>query len=467
ANARDPYYQTYPGYLWRVPIAIVGGSAPHLGRIINGPTGLELNYEYDPNTGFWDIVMQWPNPVLGLHNIILEIYDQNNTTPVTLNWNLHVRVENAVFVSLSRGNNNNDGTFANPIRDFLGLMGPLEPTTTFSRYTAYFESGTYNTLWDYDPSWPNQFNMPMRADQKAVQFIGIPGENVTIDVSPDGGPTFTGGAFGLGNGTNNGSPFVMKNIRCIGTCHQPTGTAQRLVLVGESSNMLIFESTFEGQVGPGTQGQNPSYFQFNRAQSNYAKGRNIFMRNNINDLNNYMFSEIYDMEQCVFQSNIISGTTSGISRLVYLKELSRQFAIRGNTSLDTDSICVFIDSSVGQYTDIQVEYNNWKMATTGERFVVVGSTGTVPVGDIQLSRNTATGGVIQFRGTGGGGPVNIQDCIRQTSEGVSGIDETVVGITWNLIRDSQAASGIVDVNNKLIDRITNLGRLGAEVSDNP
>ncbi len=169
------FYKAYPGLVYNVRMAVIGGAYPFTYRLTAASSGMTINSQ----TG--EII--WPNPTAqgSPHSVTVSVTDQENTT-VTRSWTITVTTSGWLFVDAVNGDNGNSGDITHPKKDFLGIYGGTtysdKYTDTYANYFVYFRTGTYYMDGFVDAeSGPYVQWVP---SLKPYVWLAYPGETVTI-----------------------------------------------------------------------------------------------------------------------------------------------------------------------------------------------------------------------------------------------------------------------------------------------
>jgi hypothetical protein len=173
-------FRTYPGIEYTIPVTWWGGSYPIVGcTLTNAPAGMVCEqYTMADGTQGWQI--RWPNPTTDANDIGIEIEDTLGATD-TGEWDIDVTTTDMFFVDSVNDGSGDTGTLAAP---FDTLEQARQNTTGYS--FLYFRAGTYTVVESSGTDTGND-QMEWTTSTRATNWIGYPGETVTID---HGGGTY-------------------------------------------------------------------------------------------------------------------------------------------------------------------------------------------------------------------------------------------------------------------------------------
>lgn len=243
---------------------------------------------------------------------------------------------------------------------------------------------------------------------------------------------------------------------------------QKSIQLGELDRFNAFGCSFGSQAGAGNAGDNPAHIFLIAARAGNFKDHICASHCDIQDQNNLMLMECYEINKGVLELNTLSNDVADTSRLVYFKENSKNMSVRRNTGkTSANAYLTQIGSSLGEYDMIETCWNDWKVTGSTLPILWMGIEASVNMGNNFNYRNTLTGGTINHDQTAGGGPVEYANNVRQYATGTAGITEdsplfTVEGTDTDLV----ATSGLVDAGTNLLtgaNRTSYLGLKGHEV----
>ena len=444
-DTRNRFYKAYPGVEYRVKAAVRGGAFPYFYELTTAPAGMLI----DPVSG--EIV--WPEPPeSGLpYDVVLQVTDQELTT-VTVNWTIQVTTDGFIFVDALNGNDNNDGSFANPYRTLNGWYKNNKSDGTHRDDFVYYMDGTYRTR---DVPIEDGIRMACADANKPMVQMAYPGHTPVIDVLNSHWIYY--------QGSNNVyfQGFVWENI------DQPNPSRMKqnaLVIESTGDHVTIFRNTFEGGISRNLTGANPGMV----FATNGNEGRNWAITNNrFNNVLGYSAVLAYDLENGLIAENIIDGMSGGDAWGLYIKISNKELTLRQNSAIGSVSKpLIRLDgyTTEERQRDIEVCYNN---GSGSERVLYIGNNPS-GAGRIWSYRNTWRGGFIMIRDQGGDdGPFYFErDAIQHNGAHADGIFRN--NSTAPVVQDDLVVgtSGVVDSNGGLAgsSRTNFLGTHGHEIS---
>lgn len=159
--------RAYPGLLYNIRAAVVGGAYPYVFVLSNAPAGMTIN----PTTG----EINWPNPAANASNITLTVTDAESTQ-VSQSWSITVGTSGFKFVDAVNGSSGGTGAIGSPWRTLADV---------YSRGTGndivYFRAGTYTTAGL--PTIDSGAELKTEFDQAArpVMWLAYPGAAPVLD----------------------------------------------------------------------------------------------------------------------------------------------------------------------------------------------------------------------------------------------------------------------------------------------
>ena len=132
------FYKAYPGLVYNVRPAVIGGAYPFTYTLTAYPSGMSIN----SSTG----IISWQNPTTtgSPHAVTVSVRDSEGTV-ATVSWTITVDSSGFYFVDAVDGKtvaNGGTGTFANPWKTIEDWY-LTKYNTAYQGGFLYFRSGTY------------------------------------------------------------------------------------------------------------------------------------------------------------------------------------------------------------------------------------------------------------------------------------------------------------------------------------
>lgn len=213
------YYKAYPGLVYDVDVAAIGGTYPYTYSLANAPSGMTIN----ATTGR----ITWPSPTeqANPYPVSVTVRDSAGAT-ASVSWSILVTTSGFRFVDAVNGrraSEGGDGSRANPWRSIADWYGNKYDTSSRGAF-LYFRSGTYRTA---DAPIEDGIRMAMAGSNKPLVWLAYPGESPVIDTTNSHICIYTGSSnayfdgFAIQNfNTNfgiridsNGNDVVFRNNR--------------------------------------------------------------------------------------------------------------------------------------------------------------------------------------------------------------------------------------------------------------
>ena len=131
-GAKNRIFKAYPGLLYNIRAAVIGGAYPYKHYLTAAPAGMSI----DENTG----EINWPNPQTSA-SATIRVVDSNGNE-ATETWSITVTTAGFHFVDASAPEGG-DGSWDNPWNDTLDFMTADKWDNSHAGDFIYFKSGTY------------------------------------------------------------------------------------------------------------------------------------------------------------------------------------------------------------------------------------------------------------------------------------------------------------------------------------
>lgn len=426
ANPANRYSKAYPGLIYEVDIATIGGLYPYQHTLNAGPAGMAI----DSNTGR----ISWPNPVAAgsPHSVSVSVRDASGkTTSVT--WTITVTTAGFRFIDAINGRTaaqGGDGTRQNPWRSPADFYRTKHDATYRGEF-IYWRSGTYRIA---DAPIEDRTRMALTGNNKPQVWLAYPGESPIIDTTNSHVAIYQGGS----NSYFDGLTFQNFN----------TGFGVRID--SNADNVIFRENLFRNlQAGWGGTGTNASAVMI---ANGGAVGRYWgFLNNRFEDIHDVAYGILsYRTDRVLVQGNAFRNFTVASSKAIGPKNGNSMWFIRDNRINISAGQGIWIDTySTGSdiTRDIEISYN-LVLVRTGHALWV----GQEPAryGEVTSLRNTYSGArVVVDNLTSTSGPVSFDsDVIINDTSSPNRITTSGSVLTRNLLIGS-ISDNIVDASGKL------------------
>ena len=463
----EMYRNAYPGIPYSCEIDIQGGAFPFHHEVITGPPGLTIGQDLIEVGDHLEIPddygrVYWPNPTLGVHPVHIRVFDQDNATPLDIVFSITVGVAGWLFVDPLLPAPTGDGTKYNPFKLLSQITNNDSTTTTYADHRIILRSGV--TQLEGMPANNNNFRLDPNTNPLVI--TGYPGESVQLEMYE--------GWFVL-SGT---SGFQISNLTVqYAPAFTPGGGTEPIYMFnaigsfdrGQFHNVVFKD--FKGDPLNVGQGNSAVAFFSNapRNHISFKKCSATGITGNIVDCYNWRHSVI---DQFKMYDAIIATSDGSSHGPFFVKQSPDHVTLRNIDIWDN----VTIDFGAPHPPGSLISYGGGSGAEnlefcycTIEASLPGGRDGTLAVGsnnavsdlieNIYVFRNSIKDSVLAELEA----HTNMPDGTEIHEKNIldTGIMPTSVKIT-NI--DNLDGTTYFDTNMKLIDRVTNLGKRGAEIS---
>ncbi len=416
-NTMNRYYKAYPGLLYEVPIAAIGGTYPNSFVLTAGPSGMSIN----ASTG----ILSWTNPTTSgsPHSVTVQVMDALGAT-ASVTWTITVTTSGFLFIDASAPNGGT-GSFANPFNS-IDDWYITKTNSAYSGQFLYFRSGTYNTnVAPVEDGW--RLAMPAH---KPTVWLAYPGESPIIDVT----------------GSHIAPYPSISNWYMEGLTIRNMDTDFGIRIDSGGNDMVFYHSVFDDMpVGAGGVGTNASGVMIANggSKSNYV----AFVNNTFSDFVGGGAYGIlgYYADKTLVQGNTFTNLTDSSTKAIGPKMNNGYWFIRDNRiNLGGSGDGVWIDTypTTG---NIEVSYN---LARSNGNAFWAGQE-TNGYGTIESYRNTYIGDVV-VDNLSGSGPVTFNaDVIVNSSTNPNHIDASGGSVTATNVLSGTTGAGMLDSNGNL------------------
>ncbi|MFZ5471678.1 MAG: right-handed parallel beta-helix repeat-containing protein, partial [Myxococcota bacterium] len=178
------FYKAYPGLMYRVRLAVIGGLYPYRFSLGTAPAGMEI----DPNDG----TITWANPTESgsPHQVQATVLDSEGSSQ-SVSWTITVTTQGFRFVDAINGRTvaeGGTGTFANPWKTIVdwyeGNVYESKRAQSYVNEFLYWREGVYSLANVYtEDGTPGQDpgRLPVLSAYKPVVWLAYPGEKPIVD----------------------------------------------------------------------------------------------------------------------------------------------------------------------------------------------------------------------------------------------------------------------------------------------
>ena len=308
-NANSRIYRAYPGLVYNIRAAVIGGSYPYSFTLSNAPAGMTVN----ANTG----EVNWPDPQ-GNATPTLTIRDSAGAQ-ITTSWPITVTSNGFQFVDGVNGVNaaNNGcgsncgiGTLQRPWRSLkdMGLNAAPQSIT-------YFRSGTYGVLDMQRAGVGSPWEAVEFSTNRSTIWLAYPGASPVIDFGYTAGGAEFGPMIFLGGDVTYVDGFETRNSHIIG------------FQVGAGSQGQTFRRMRMHNHGAFVNGANSALIMTLGASGSYTSYGMVVQDSEFYNTPSVNALKLYSQSKPLFESNSFHDLVASME----LKGDVRQFTVRANT----------------------------------------------------------------------------------------------------------------------------------------
>lgn len=308
-NANSRIYRAYPGYVYNIRAAVIGGNYPYTFTLSNGPTGMTVN----ANTG----EITWTNPQTNA-NPTLTIRDSSGTQ-ITTSWPITVTTAGFHFIDANAGvNASNNGCSSN-----CGLGTEQRPWRTIKdmglnaapNSITYFRAGNYSVLDMQRIGVGGPWEAVEFSTNRSTIWLAAPGTTPRINFGyVEGGNEF-GPLIFLGGDITYVDGFETINSHIMG------------FQVGAGTQGQTFRRMKMHHHGAFVNGANSALIMTLGASGQYTSYGMVIQDSEFYDAPSVNALKIYSQSKLLFENNVFHDTVASME----LKGDVRQFTVRGNT----------------------------------------------------------------------------------------------------------------------------------------
>jgi hypothetical protein len=420
-TTENRYYKAYPGLLYEVDVAVIGGRYPYTFTLGAAPNGMSI----DPNSGR----ITWTNPQerTDAYPVSVTVRDSDGATS-SVAWTILVTTAGFRFIDAVNGRSaaqGGDGSRSNPwrsIADWYRTKYDSEFRGTF----LYYRNGTYRTA---DAPIEDGTRLALTGHLKPLVWLAYPNEKPVIDT--------TGSHISIYGGSNN--------VYFDGLTIRNFTTRFGVNIESSGQNKVFRKNTFANlPSGSGGSGTNASAIMIARG----SVGRYWALLNNefsqINDVGYGILG--YNTDRVLVQGNRFTNFTVSESKAIGPKMANSMWFIRDNR----------IDIAAGQgiWVDTYADSQNTRDIEISYNLVNVRQGYTLWVGQ----EPTAYGAITSFRNSYIGAQVRVGNLF--TSSGPVAFDRDVI------VNDTSTSNRIRLDSNGVASRLILTDLIVGSTSDN-
>lgn len=441
-DTNNRFYRAYPGLIYSVQIAAIGGTYPNTYRLDSGPTGMSIN----STTG----ELSWASPTESgsPHAVRVTVTDSAGET-ATVTWPITVTTQGFRFVDAVNGRsvaNGGTGTLANPWRSMADWY--INKYDSSYRGTfLYFRTGTYRTA---EAPIEDGYRLALPGN-KPIVWLAYPGEKPVIDVTSSHVAPYGGGC---------------SNLYFEGLEFRNFTTNFGVRIDSNADNVTFRRNTFANlPSGYGGSGTNASGLMI----SNGGGVGNYFaiVENTFRDMYGQGYGVLgYWSNKVLIQGNTATNFNVSDSKAIGPKTNNSYWFIRDNRINVAQGQGIWVDTY--SYTaNIEIAYNLVRASNDAALWI-----GQEPAtyGRFEMYRNTFIGGDIKISNLStSSGPVSfLNDVVVTTSGGTMNTAESSAAasrMTQSDLLVGSSSAGIVDASGNLTTAYQSyLGRMGYQRS---
>jgi len=443
-DTTNRFYKAYPGLLYEVRVAAIGGAFPFKYALTAAPDGMKIN----ASNG----IVSWQSPTASStpYAATVSVTDSNGVVK-SVNWTITVTTDKFLFVDPVNGNDSAKGTIDDPIKSFYGVYGGNDYASKYATKNqgkfVYFKTG------DYVPDgYRGSSQMVQLTTRQPLVWLAYPGHKPVIKMSK----------LSFEAKDNPQDNMYVEGFE-IDTINTDAATEQRMGfrISGSSSNVTFRKNYFHGMTY--TEG---SYNQSAIMISNGGGGKNwSFQENEFSDIHKGYGILGYAAENVLVEDNYFHEMDSG--HPIGPKTNTKHWSIRKNKIINCKDYGIWLYGNESNFSYMEVSYNY--VALTSGLALSVNEAYNSSLNNIYVFRNTFVGGV-RFSNIN---PTNLTFAlsnnviVNSTSSGVVCEECKSTLLTFssgNVV--GVPLTGIVDVNGILTSGYkASLGKVGWEFLD--
>ncbi len=352
-TTENRFYKAYPGLLYEVRAAVLGGAYPFKYALTNAPSGMSIN----PDTG----VISWLAPNVAVSEpafpVTLSVTDQKNVTK-TVSWTIKVTTEKFLFVDAVNGQPRSavvTGTIDKPFKSFVdvyrGTSRDAKYDETYKGYFVYFKDGEY-----IPEGYVDKLKTVQLTPWKPSVWLAYPGHKPVFSMK-----YYVFNAVDAGQDNFYLDGFEINTI----TTDAPSEQRIGFKMSGTSTNVVFRNNKFHGlsaTTGP-----------YNQSAIMISKGGHgqhwAFQDNEFHDIHHGYGILGYSAHKVLIEDNYFHNMTD--THAIGPKQDTAYWFIRHNKIVDTRGYGIWLygdskyipetDTYLPYYHDMEVSYNYVQM----------------------------------------------------------------------------------------------------------
>lgn len=366
-TVENRFYKAYPGLLYEVRLAVVGGAYPFKYSLDKAPAGMTIN----ANKG----VISWSSPAQSTtpYNVTARVTDSNGVYK-TVAWTITVTKDKFMFVDPVNGKTGATGTIDDPVKGFYDVYGGNDYNSKYATknkgYFVYFKGGTYVLDGYTGGSQGVQYT-----NRQPMVWLAYPGQRPVIDM--------TNVALRLGD--TSGDNFYVDGFE-INSLNTNASTEYRMMFrVTSSSSNVTFRNNIFHNIAYTSGSYNQSAIMISKDQ----KGKYWSISDNeFYDIHGAYGILGYTAQYVLIEDNYLHDTDN--SHPIGPKIQTTFWFIRHNTIKNAKNWGIWLYGEDNFY-DMEVSYNNVIM--TSGMALSVNQAYNNALNNIYIFRNTFVGDV--------------------------------------------------------------------------
>ncbi len=441
-DTNNRFYRAYPGLLYNVQIAAIGGTYPNTYRLDSGPSGMSINNASGE--------LSWASPTESgsPHSVRVTVTDSGGAT-ASVTWSITVTTQGFRFVDAVNGRSvasGGTGTFSNPWRSIADWY-INKYDSTYRGTFLYFRNGTYRTA---EAPIEDSYRLALPGNKPLV-WLSYPGEKPVIDVTSSHVAPYGGGC---------------SNLYFEGMEFRNFTTNFGVRIDSNADNVTFRRNTFANlPSGYGGSGTNASGLMI----SNGGGVGNYFaiVENTFRDMYGQGYGLLgYWTNKVLVQGNTASNFNVSDSKAIGPKTNNSYWFIRDNRINVAQGQGIWVDTY--SYTaNIEIAYNLVRANSDAALWI-----GQEPAayGRFEMYRNTFIGEDIKISNlSSSSGPVSfLNDVVISTSGGTMNTADSSAAtsrMTQSGLLVGSLSAGIVDTSGNLTTAYQNyIGQKGYQRS---
>lgn len=440
-STKNRYYKAYPGLLYEVDVAAIGGRYPYTYSLTTNPSGMSIN----ANTGR----ITWASPAAqsAAYPVSVTVRDGAGSS-TSVSWTITVTTSGFKFMDANAGKTKaqgGDGSINNPWKSINDWYVTKYDTSSRDVF-LYWRNGTYRTA---DAPIEDRIRLAT-SNLKPVVWLAYPGESPVID---------TTGSYISVDDPHNAyfDGLTVQNF-----------TEDFGFRIGSVGRDVVFRRNILRNMPStaGGTGSNASAIMISQGSSKGAYWS--FIDNQFTGVHTVGYGILgYYTDRVLVQGNRFSDFTVRDSKAIGPKTNNSMWFIRDNRIKMSAGQGIWVDT-YATTRDVEISYNLVQV-TSGQALWIGQERATY--GAMTSLRNTYVGNVVVDNLVNSSGPVSFdRDVIINSASGnkiTSNSSSSLSAVIANDLLTGTSSSGIVDSAGNLSGSYTQyVGSRGYQRGDN-